>query len=189
MILILTSRKMELPLEMREVVASGLPYKDILALCRSDRTWRQVCQDDNFWRNLLLTRFPQADLDTNLTWRENYDLLERLMHRSYYVTVTLCYPREVPFQKNVYDNHGINHASLVQDLDFEIIVPEIPISEKKYENNKHCIVNYYPVLSKKEYFTEKDFLNFVEQWLTLLEHFRDVPGYLRYGPEQYYAIY
>ncbi|SOB74411.1 hypothetical protein BQ9231_00528 [Cedratvirus lausannensis] len=180
---------MELPLEMREVVASSLPYEDILALCRTDRTWRQVCQDENFWRNLLQSRFPNADLKEDLSWEENYALLEVYMHRNYYVTVTLCYSQEVPFQKNVYDNHGLNHASLVHDLDFEIVVPKVPISEKIYEKNKHCIVNYYPVVSKKKYFTEKDFLNFVEQWLALLSHFRDVPGYLRYGPEHYYQIY
>nr|WIL04597.1 F-box domain-containing protein [Cedratvirus duvanny] len=180
---------MELPLEMREVVASSLSYTDILSLCRSDKAWREVCQDENFWRNLLEQRFPSAQVDLEKTWKENYAQLEILMRRNYYLTVTHCHARKVPFQKNVYDNQGLNHASLVQDLDFEVIVPEIPISEQVYQRNSHCTVNYYPVVSKKAYFTEEDFLAFVEEWLALLKHFKDVPGYLRYGPEQYYAIY
>nr|WIL03844.1 DNA-directed RNA polymerase subunit [Cedratvirus plubellavi] len=180
---------MELPLEMREVVASSLSYADILSLCRSDRAWREVCRDENFWRNLLLQRFPTAKLDENLSWKENYAQMERFMRRKFYITVSLCYSQPVPFQKNVYDNHGLNHASLVYDLDFEIVLPKVPISEQIYTNGKHCIVNYYPVLSKKEYFTEQDFLNFITEWLELLKHFANVPGYIRYGPEHYYQIY
>jgi hypothetical protein len=187
--LILISLKMELPLEMREVVASSLSYPDIISLCRSDRAWNRICQDENFWRTLVEQRFPTAQVDENLTWRENYDKLERFMRRTFYITVTLCYSRPVPFQENVYINHGLNHASLVRDLDFEIIVPKIPLSEQIYSNNKHCIVNYYPVVSKREYFTEQDFLNFITEWLDLLKHFADVPGYIRYGPEHYYQIY
>ena len=187
---LLSSRTLpNLPLEVREAIADSLSYPEILSLCRTDRAWREICQDENFWKGLLLQRFPSAKLDPNLTWKENYAQLERLMRRNYYLTVTLCYSQEVPFQKNVYDDQGFNHASLVSDLDFEVIVPQIPVSETIYQNNKHCTVNYYPVVSKKEYFIEEDFLDFVTEWLTRLNHFKDVPGYIRYGPEQYYAIY
>ena len=47
-----------LPFELKEEIASYLSYKEIMSLCHVEKGLSDICNDDGFWRSLIVTRFP-----------------------------------------------------------------------------------------------------------------------------------
>ena len=56
-----------------------LGVKDILSLCQTNQTYRQICKDDDFWFNVVSVKFPGAGKDKphHTNWKQFYLLLEK----------------------------------------------------------------------------------------------------------------
>lgn len=47
-----------LPVEVRQLISRRLPIEDILRLCSTNPQWYQVCQDNQFWKEITFRDFP-----------------------------------------------------------------------------------------------------------------------------------
>lgn len=61
-----------LPSELITAIYSYLDYKDILKLCQTNKQLNNLCEDPEFWKNLIYARFPESKIPENIHPREYF---------------------------------------------------------------------------------------------------------------------
>ena len=76
-----------LPLELREEIASYIPYKEIMSLCHVEKAFVDIPTDKNFWRSLIVTHFPDFANNPKTLDDPKY-LFSYLEQHAYRITLT-----------------------------------------------------------------------------------------------------
>jgi len=71
-------------------LAKNMDYKTTLRFCSQNRKTRKICEEDRFWKYKLEKQYPDAQLDPELSARDNYILAEakKLRTEGYKYTTT-----------------------------------------------------------------------------------------------------
>ena len=73
-----------LPLEIQEEIASSLSYKEIINLCDVETALVNICADQDFWRGLILKRYPEYQGDPRFT-TDPQDLFRHVEENTYQI--------------------------------------------------------------------------------------------------------
>lgn len=61
-----------LPLEILDLIATGLPVKDVLNFCRTDKFLARFCEDERVWRALFKRDYPRRQKSKDATYKAAY---------------------------------------------------------------------------------------------------------------------
>lgn len=160
---------MSLSLELREIIASNLNYKNIKKLCSLDNQWRKVCLDNKFWKELIRKRFETYVVLGNP--EQYYAKLESFTHNFLYITITFCSSKGFNSDEieEVYSSLKQRFFSFYTDL-FYVDGDDKPLYKEYYVPGRFCTFLYFRIVPKIKYYTEEEVINFYELFINALQH-------------------